>query len=179
MALKKAKKIEVVVTLEKAIKGAKSFVFVNFHGLNVAGVSELRKKLRAHGIGYTVSKKTLLKRALDTAKFEGEMPVLDGEVALVYGEDALAPAREVYGFHKEHRDVLKIIGGIFEGKYLDAAKMLSIATIPSREVLIAQFVNLINSPIARFAVVLNQIAEKKGTAAPVETPAPAAAPVTS
>ncbi|MDP3958217.1 MAG: 50S ribosomal protein L10 [bacterium] len=164
MALKKEKKKEIVSTLGKIIKDAKSFVFVNFHGLNVAGVSKVRRKLREENIGYMVAKKTLLKRALGEHTFEGELPPLDGEVALVYGEDALAPARGIHSFSREFKDALKIVGGIFEGKYLDAKAMLGIATIPPKEVLIAQFVNLINSPIARLAVVLNQVAEKKGEA---------------
>ena len=163
MALKKEKKAEVIETLKKAIKSAKSLVFVNFHGLTVRDVTILRKRLLSLGIGYKVSKKTLLKRALDEAKFEGEMPKLDGEIALAYGEDLLAPSREIYNFYKEHKETIKIVGGIFEGKFLDAPQMLSIATIPGREVLLAQFVNLINSPIQRFAVVLGQIAQKKET----------------
>lgn len=167
MALKKEKKIEIVDKLKKIIKSAKSMVFVNFHGLNVAGASELRKKLKTEKIGYVVSKKTLLKRALADTKFEGELPPLDGEVALAYlsepDGDLLAPSREIYNFHKDHKEVIKIIGGVFEGKFIDAPAMLSIATIPGREVLIAQFVNLINSPITRLAVVLGQIAQKKGT----------------
>lgn len=161
MALTKEKKIEIVEKLKKLIKSAKSLVFVNFHGLNVADVTTLRKKLRAENIGYMVSKKTLLARAFAEEKFEGEIPALPGEIALVYGNDSLAPSREIYNFHKDHKEVIKIVGGVFEGKYMDAAAMLSIATIPGREVLLAQFVNLINSPIQRFAVVLSEIVKKK------------------
>jgi large subunit ribosomal protein L10 len=73
----------------------------------------------------------------------------------------IAPAREVYNFQKTHKGLLNILGGIFEGKFVDGVKMQEIAMIPSREVLYAQFVNLINSPIQRFAVVLDQIAAKK------------------
>jgi len=164
MAINKAKKGEIIEKLEKAVKSAKSLVFVNFHGLTVANVSALRRKLRAEKVGYTVSKKTLLRRVLDAAKYEGEMPAIEGEIALAYGEDLLAPAREVWSFQKDHKETISIVGGVFDGKYMDKAAMLSIATIPSRETLIAQFVQLINSPIARFAVVVNQIAEKKGSA---------------
>lgn len=160
MAVTKQKKIETVDKLKKAIKSANSLVFVNFHGLNVAGVTKLRKALKEKSVGYTVAKKTLIKRALSEEKIEGEIPALDGEVALVYGKE-LTPASETYNFHKDHKDTLKIIGGVFEGKYLDQKAMLSIATIPSKEILIAQFVNLINSPIARFAVALGEIAKKK------------------
>lgn len=161
MALTKEKKIEIVDKLKKIIKSAKSLVFVNFHGLNVADVTTLRKTLRPLNIGYVVSKKTLLTRALSEIKTEGQLPELPGEIALVYGEDMLAPSREIYNFHKDHKETIKIVGGIFEGKYMDTVAMLSIATIPGREVLLAQFVNLINSPIQRFAVTLSEIAKKK------------------
>ncbi len=161
MALKKEKKSEIVDKLKKILDSAKSLVFVNFHGLTVADVSDFRRKLRAEKIGYVVSKKTLLKRALGGVKIEGELPELNGEIALAYGNDNLATSREVYNFHKSHMETVKIIGGVFEGKYMGAEKMLSIATIPGREVLLAQFVNLINSPIARFAVVLSEISKKK------------------
>ncbi|MEK7143380.1 MAG: 50S ribosomal protein L10 [Patescibacteria group bacterium] len=164
MAITKEKKIEIVEKLKKLINSAKSLVFVNFHGLNVADVTTLRKKLRAENIGYIVSKKTLLTRAFAEKKFEGEIPALLGEIALVYGNDPLAPSREIYNFHKDHKETIKIVGGVFEGKYMDGVAMLRIATIPSREVLLAQFVNLINSPIQRFATALNQIAVKKETA---------------
>ncbi len=165
MALKKEKKAEIVDKLSKALSKAASVVFVNFRGLNVADATLLRRKLRSLDIGYTVSKKTLLKRALSAKKFEGEIPSLEGEIAVAYpskeGGDELVTAREVYNFHKDHKDAIRIAGGVFEGKYMDAKAMLSLATIPGRDVLIGQFVSLINSPIQRFAVVLNAIAGKK------------------
>ena len=171
MAINKQKKIEIVDKLTKAVKDAASFVFVNFHGLTVTESTKLRKELKSKNIGYVVSKKTLLKRALDTIKAEGEMPSLDGEVALVYlpagqagGNDPIEPAREINAFQKDHKEQIRILGGIFEGKFMDAAAMTEIATIPPKEVLIAQFVNLINSPIACFAVALGQVAEKKEAA---------------
>ena len=146
--------------LEKAIKEAESLVFVNFKGINVADETKLRRSLRDQGVSYKVSRKTLLRRALE-GKAEGEIPELRGEVAVAFSKDATAGAREVYNFQKTHQGLLDIIGGIFEGKFIGREKMMEIAMIPSREVLYAQFVNLINSPIQRFAVVLDQIAKQK------------------
>ena len=146
--------------LEKAIKEAESLVFVNFKGINVADETKLRRSLRDQGVSYKVSRKTLLRRALE-GKAEGEIPELPGEVAVAFSKDATAGAREVYNFQKTHQGLLDIIGGIFEGKFIGREKMMEIAMIPSREVLYAQFVNLINSPIQRFAVVLDQIAKQK------------------
>lgn len=161
MALKKEEKVKMIAELEKTIKGSDSVVFVNFHKLTVHDSTDLRKKLRENGVGYKVAKKTLLKRALESEKIEGDMPSLDGEVAIAFAKDLIAPAREVYSFQKEHKENISILGGVFEGKFMNKEAMMSIATIPPIKVLYGQFVNLINSPIQRFAVVLNQIAEKK------------------
>ena len=158
--LQKSKKEEMIKEMEGAIKSSESVVFVNFHGLTVSDETKLRQDLREKGVNYKVGRKTLLRRAL-TGKAQGEIPELAGEVAIAYSQDATASAREIYNFQKAHKGLLSIIGGIFEGKFLDQAKMLEIAMIPSREVLYAQFVNLINSPIQRFAVVLDQIAQSK------------------
>jgi large subunit ribosomal protein L10 len=157
--LQKSRKKEMIKDLEGAIKDSESLVFVNFHGLKVSDETMLRSALRDKGVGYKVSRKTLLKRALE-GKAEGEIPELAGEVAVAYSKDQTASAREIYNFQKVHKGILQIIGGIFEGKFLGKEKMTEIAMIPSREVLYAQFVNLINSPIQRFAVVLDQIAKK-------------------
>src|SRR3990167_11237293 len=158
--LQKSQKEKIVKDLEQAVSGSESLVFVNFKGLNVADETKLRRDLREKGVTYKVSRKTLLRRALE-GKAEGEIPELKGEVAVAFANDATAGAREVYNFQKTHQGLLEIIGGIFEGKFIGREKMMEIAMIPSREVLYAQFVNLINSPIQRFAVVLDQIAKQK------------------
>jgi large subunit ribosomal protein L10 len=152
------------VTLDKiqsAVKDSSSMVFVNFHGLTVSESSEMRNALRASDVNYFVAKKTLIKKALEGGKFENEMPTLDGEVAIAYGSDAIAPAREVYSFQKKFDGKLAILGGVFEGAFKDKESMMSIATIPSLQVLYGQFVNLINSPIQGLVLALNAVAEKK------------------
>ena len=147
--------------IEKAVKGSESVVFVNFHGINAGDETILRRDLRNQNVAYKVSRKTLLKRAL-SGKAEGELPELSGEVAIAYSsEDQIAPAREIYNFQKSHKGILNILGGIFEGKFIGGEKMMEIAMIPNREVLYAQFVNLINSPIQRFVVALDAIAKSK------------------
>lgn len=172
MAISKDKKVEIYSRLKKSISKAKSVVFVNFHGLGVIDTTDLRKKLKREGIEYFVAKKTLTKRALDEISIEGEMPVLEGELALAClsrqmgeakagGEDLIAPAREIYEFQKGHKESIKIVGGIFEGRYMNMEEMMSIATIPPISVLYGQFVNLINSPIQSFVMTLSQIAEQK------------------
>ena len=158
--LQKSKKEEMVKNLEEAIKGSESLVFVDFHGLKVNDEVSLRRDLRNQGVNYKVSRKTLLARALK-GKAEGQVPKLTGEVAIAYSKDQIASPREIYNFQKTHKGLLNILGGIFEGNFVGGAKMTELAMIPSREVLYAQFVNLINSPIQRFATVLNQVALSK------------------
>src|SRR3990172_11779500 len=85
--LQKSKKEEMIKELEGAIKGSESLVFVNFHGLKVADETVLRRELRNKEVGYKVSRKTLLARALK-GKAEGEIPELAGEVALAYFKPA-------------------------------------------------------------------------------------------
>ena len=160
MAITKQKKSEIVAKVEALAKQAKTIVFANFKGLNVASQNEMRKALRAHNIGYTVAKKSLLRRGLDAGGFEGQMPELNGEIAVAYGEDELAPAREVAAFVKKFPEQLAFAGGVFGGKYVGRDEIISIASIPGMDALRAQFVQLINSPLQRFAVVLNAKADK-------------------
>lgn len=161
MAITKTKKIALITDLDEKLQGAQSIVFVQFKKLSVADTIKLRRKLRAQGVGYTVMKKTLLKRVLDTKNITGEMPDMPKEIAVAYATDLLAPSREVYAFSKEFKDAVSIDGGVFEGKYMSQSEMLSIATIPSQHVLYTQLVGLLVSPIRSFAVALDQIAIQK------------------
>ena len=163
MAINKEKKKEIVEKVDGVLQNATSVVFVNFHKLPVSETTTMRKTLRGQGVGYTVAKKTLLKRALSDRAFAGILPELAGEIAVVYGtgEDMMLPAREVYAFQKKSGGRITIIGGIFEATYKTKSEMTEIASIPSREILLAQFVNVINSPIQGFVRALDQISKKK------------------
>lgn len=161
MAITRKKKEEIVEKFEAGFANAKSIVFINFKGLTVAEVTELRKKLRADGVSYAVAKKTLVKKVLGGKGYEGEMPNLSGELAVAYGEDMLAPARGTFEFEKKFKEKLSIVGGVFEGKYKDGVAMKAIALIPSREVLLSQIAFLLKSPMQRLAVAVSEVAKKK------------------
>lgn len=162
MALTKEKKQEVVQSVKDVISKSSAMTFVNFHGLKVEDAGEMRSKLREAGVNYLVTKKTLAKRAFEDSDIAGDMPELEGELAIVYTDgDMTAPAREIYDFQKKLKDTVRITGGVFEDRFVDQATMTEIAQIPSFHTLQAQFVNLINSPIQGLAVALNAIAEKK------------------
>lgn len=165
MALHKDKKKEIVAKVKDAVGSAESVVFVNFHGVDMTDTTKLRKGLHEKSVHYLVAKKTLVRRALDSAGIKGETPALEGELALAYGDDQIAPAREIFAFQKKNKNKdgkgIAILGGIFEGGYLDKDAMMSIASIPPTEILYGQFVNIINSPIQRIVSVFAQIAEQK------------------
>lgn len=162
MAITREKKVEIKKTIEGILDKAATVVFVTFKGLGVADTAAMRRRLQEKGIGYYVAKKTLIKIALGAKKdLAGEQPVLQGEIALAYSEDPLAAAREIHAFGKDFEGKIGIVGGIFEGAYQDKSAMLDIALIPSREMLLTQFVHIINSPIQGFASVLYQRAEKQ------------------
>lgn len=163
MARTKVEKKEVVKKVEDIIKDANSLVFVNFHGLKVGDTTQFRRKLREEGIGFFVAKKTLAKKAIAESekKIKGDLPELDGEIGLAYGKDLISPAREVFEFSKGFKDSVSIVGGIFDGKFMNKEEMLAIALIPSQKTLQAMFVNVINSPIQGFVMALSEIAKKK------------------
>lgn len=163
MAITKEKKKEIVAKMKERLAPAQSMVFVNFKELTVAETKLLRRKLQAEKVGYFVAKKTLAKRVLAELAPKGDMPVLTGELAIAYGEDLLAPARETYSFQKTARDKgsIAILGGVFEGVYKTQEEMVAIAMIPPMLALRGQFVNLINSPIQRLAVVMEEIRKSK------------------
>ncbi|MDQ5957494.1 MAG: large subunit ribosomal protein [Patescibacteria group bacterium] len=161
MALSKAKKVDLVAQYENALKNSQSAVYVNFKGLRVGKQEELRKKLFAENLNYTVVKKTLWERATKTANIQGDSPVIDGEMAVLWGNDLLSPARIANEFAKANKKAISILGGIFEGNFKDASEMMDIATIPSRETLLSQIAFLLKSPVQRIAIGINEVAKTK------------------
>lgn len=161
MAITKAQKSDILAKVTESIKDAVSVVFVRFNKLTVADTTAMRKTLKSEGIGYYVAKKTLLKRALENAGYEGTLPELPGEVAIAWSkDDATAPARSIHEHAKKHEG-LSLLGGVFENAFMDAVQMKAIATIPSIPVLRGMFVNVINSPIQRFAIAMSEVAKTK------------------
>ena len=161
MALKKAKKVELIKEYTDALKGAKSAVYVKFTGLPVKETMELRSSLHTENVHYSVVKKTLWNLAIKNVGITGDAPVVTEELAVVYGEDLLSPARISYEFAKTHKDSFAILGGIWEGEFKDAMAMTAIATIPPREVLLSQLAYLLKSPMQKLAIGINAVAEKK------------------
>ncbi len=160
MAITKEKKKSILDKLDK-IKDSESVVFVNFKGIPVSENTAMRQELSKNDVAYYVAKKTLVKKAFTDSKIQGDMPLLDGELAVVYGNDSTGPAREIFAFQKKLDGRVNILGGVFEHKFMNKTQMEEIAMIPSLHVLRGMFVNVINSPIQGFAMAIKAIADKK------------------
>jgi large subunit ribosomal protein L10 len=161
MAITKEKKQDILAKLEEVRDSAESIVFVHYKGLTVTDTTAMRRELRENGVGYFVAKKTLMKRAFDGGTYSGEMPALDGEIAIAYSTDAIAPAQNIKEFTGKFKDNISIVGGIFQGVYKSQEEMIEIASIPPLQTLRGMFVNVINSPIQGLAIALDAIAQKK------------------
>jgi large subunit ribosomal protein L10 len=162
MALTRDQKESVVAKITDILDNSKSVVFLNFTGLDVGKTTDMRSKLGDNAVSYMVAKKTLAKIAIDQSNVEvaGDLPELSGELAIAYTNgDETAAAREIYEFQKEYEDNISIQAGVFEGKLLAQSEMMEIAQIPGMYELRGMFVNLINSPIQRLAIVMNEIAK--------------------
>ena len=168
-------KVELKQPIVQEISEQIKDVVVDYRGLTVAEDTQLRKQLREAGVAYKVYKNTLVNFAIKGTDFESLSDVLEGPNAFAISTtDATAPARVIAKFAKT-APALEIKAGVVEGTFYDADGMKAIATIPSREELLSKFLGSIQSPIANFARVINQIAEKGG-AADVEVKAEEAAP---
>lgn len=164
MAITKQKKTEIIEKLKGIFGQSPAVAFVQFNKLTVKNAQELRRKLREAGAGYFVAKKTLIRKSLEGGRTAGELPALNGEIAVAYverGDDVTAPAREIFGFEKKLEKAVMLIGGIFDGRFFGQKEVLALASIPSRQTLLAQFTNLMQSPLQRLVVGLSEIAKKK------------------
>lgn len=162
-------KVELKTPIIDEIKGyadkASSVVIVDYRGLTVEEDTRLRKSLREAGVVYKVYKNTYLKRAFEGTDFAQLDANLEGPTAVAFGiDDATAPARVLAEFAK-NCDRLEFKAGVVEGTYYDEKGIQVIASIPSRDVLISRLLGSMQSPIANFARVIKQIAEKNGEAA--------------
>ena len=161
----------IVQEISEKIDGAQSLVLVDHRGLTVQQDTELRKQLREAGVFYKVYKNTMMNFAFKGTAFEGLSDLLNGPSAIaVSKEDATAPARIIFEFAMTAKN-LEVKGGVVEDKVLDLKQLEEVAQIPSREVLLGRLFGSMQSPIANFARVIKQIAEKDGEAAPAEAAA--------
>ena len=162
----------IVDELSDRIGKATAVVFVDYKGISVAQDTELRNKFREAGVEYSVVKNTLTRLAANKSGFNQFDEVLNGTTSMATTtDDPIAPARIVSEFAKKNKNVLKIKGGIVEGKVQSVDALSAFGELPSKNALIAQVLGTFLAPITSLAFVIDQIREQKAGPAPAEVPA--------
>lgn len=150
-----------VQSIKEKIEKSQAVIFVDYRGLTVEEDTELRRKFREANVEYRVLKNTLTEIAAKEAGYTGIEEYLAGPTSFAFGyDDPTAPARILNDFAKASKK-LEFKGGIVQGKVFDADKVKALAAIPPKNVLIAQLLGSIKSPLSKFAYVVNAVKEKK------------------
>jgi len=164
MALTQEQKQKQIVDVKEKIANQKSIVFVDFNKVSSQDMFALRKNLKEEGCNLKIAKKTLIRVAFGQSNisfWNKIKSVIPGQIALVLGiKDEIAPARIANKFAKDHKD-FKILGGIFESRFIDREKVLVLANLPSRNDLLSRLVGSLSSSMASFVRVLDKIKEEK------------------
>ncbi len=167
MSLNRSEKEAVISDVTGLAAKAPTLVMAEYRGITVADMTKLRSAARSNGVSLSVLKNTLARRAVASSGFAVVSDLMTGPLIYGFSVDAVAAAKVVADFAKTN-DKLVIRGGAYAGKALDVNGVKQLASIPTKEVLLAQLLGLMQSPISRTARVLAAIAAKKGAdAAPV------------
>jgi large subunit ribosomal protein L10 len=154
MALTREQKQKILEDLKEKIARQKAMIFVDFTGLKVKDLSDLRKRLKTTDNELKVVKKTLLNSVLKEKGFKTEVKELKGEIAVVFGfREGLSPSKIIYQFGEENPN-LKILGGFFENKLREAEEIITLAQLPSKEELLAKLTGTIFAPVSNLVNVL-------------------------
>ncbi|MFW3332035.1 MULTISPECIES: 50S ribosomal protein L10 [Aerococcus] len=157
-----AKKQQEVNEVVEKMNAANSLVVVDYLGLTVAEVTELRKQLREAGVEFKVIKNTIMRRALDSQNLEYHEEVFQGPTAVAFGmEDAVAPAKILSDFAKK-AEALELKGGILEGEVLSKEEIQQIAKLPNREGLLSMLLSVLQAPVRNVAYAVKAVADAKG-----------------
>ena len=182
MSLNKSEKQTVVADVAAQVARSQTLALAEYRGLTVAHLDVLRKQAREKGVYLHVLKNTLARRAVAGTPFEVASESMVGPLIYGFSEDAVAAAKVISDFAKGN-DKLIVKAGAYAGKALTADGVKALAAIPTKEVLLAQLLGLMQSPVSRMARVLAAIAEKRAEPEPAPAPveataeAPAAAEV--
>jgi large subunit ribosomal protein L10 len=151
--MKRPEKEKLVAELTEKLRGAKALYYTDFAGLNVKRMTDLRRRLRKQGVDYVVIKNTLALRAVNESGLVAER--LKGQTGLVIAKDPVAAAKVLSDFAKENDQRPAVKGGLLEGKSLDVAQVKKLASMPSREQMLADLGAGLQSPMAAFVGALN------------------------
>ena len=153
--MKREEKEKLVTELSTKLNDAQSLYYTDFTGLNVKRMTDLRRRLRKANVEYVVIKNTLALRAVNESGLVGER--LKGPTGLVVAKDAVAAAKVITDFAKENDKKPAVKGGLFEGKQIGVAQVTKLASMPSREQMLADLGAGLQSPMAAFVGALNGV----------------------
>ncbi|HEX7262688.1 MAG TPA: 50S ribosomal protein L10 [Candidatus Dormibacteraeota bacterium] len=152
---RREQKVEQVDLLTEKLKKAKVAVLTDYRGLKVNQIQELRGKLRSGNVEYRVVKNTLARRAAEAAGHKELDSELKGPIAIAFGNDDLSlPPRLINEFVRTTRLKVEIVGGLVEGRVFDRDQIKQLADLPSREVLLAQLLGTLQSPVAQLVGIM-------------------------
>ena len=175
MSLNRNEKVAVVTDVAAQVARSQTLTLAEYRGLTVEHLNALRRQARDKGVYLHVLKNTLARRAVAGTPFEVAAESMVGPLIYGFSQDAVAAAKVMADFAKGN-DKLVIKGGAYAGKALNADGVKSLAAIPTKEVLLAQLLGLMQSPVSRMARVLAAIAEQRAEAAPAAAAEPTEAP---
>jgi len=164
LSLNRNEKAAVVAGVSGQVARSQTLALAEYRGLTVENLNKLRVDARAKGVYLHVLKNTLARRAVAGTPFEVASGAMVGPLIYGFSDDPVAAAKVIADFARGN-DKLVIKGGAYAGRALDANGVKALASIPGREVLIAQVAGLLKSPIQRLAGVLAALAERKGAPA--------------
>ena len=148
-------KINIVKDTVKRFEKSKGVYFTNYTGIDVKTITDLRKSFRESNVEYVVSKNTLTKRAAKEVGYDNLDEILTGQVGIAFSEDATAPARIIKEFKKDNKDLLDVLGLIFDGELYPSDKYIEFANLPTKEESLTKVVVMLNQPVTKFASALN------------------------
>ncbi len=157
-------KKQVVNEIREKLAKAQSVVLVDYRGLTVENVNELRNRYRAAGVECKVYKNTLMRFAFNELGINGLDEHLNGPSAIAISYDDIVAGAKITNEFAKTNDKLKIKAGYAEGKILDVNAVKALAEIPSRDVLLGQLAGVLQANIKNLAYMLSQVSEKQGGA---------------
>ncbi|WP_280772114.1 50S ribosomal protein L10 [Salipaludibacillus daqingensis] len=155
------KKSQVVDEITNKLKESQSTIVVDYRGLNVSEITELRKELREANVDFKVYKNSMVRRATAETELTGIDEQLVGPTAIAFSnDDVIAPAKILNNFAKKH-EALELKAGIIEGRVASLDEVKALATLPSRDGLLSMLLNVMQAPIRNFALATKAVAEQK------------------
>lgn len=154
-------KKQLVEEITTKFRESKTTVFVDYRGLDVAQITELRKELREAGVDYKVYKNTMTRRALAEVEMEGLDDIVVGPTAVAFSnDDVIAPAKVIHKFAKTN-EALEIKGGVIDGELATVDQLKELATLPDYDGLVSMLLSVLQAPMRNLAYATQQIADEK------------------